>query len=304
MPKKLKFKPRAPEELNWDTQEDIFSRLCAIAVNTVKWSGLPPEIDPRFLELALFGTGTAVFFWEEVVERYVCLTCAYGGPLDIYNIPKYRRAYATNGYQRVLSDRDSVLIYNNYSRRPDFPTLELYAYRLARIMRTVDVNLNAQKTPVVVLASDNTRLSMRNLVDQYDGDQPFIYAYKGFDPESIKALRTEAPFIADRAYMLYQRIWAEALNFLGIETMDRSKMERMTTTEVRQEAGYAMAQRLVRMNARTLAAEQINRMFGLDVQVEFRQDLMEIMQAATQSLDTAEGVERLGEIHDRASMAY
>lgn len=299
MPKKkaLRLDLQNSEGMNIASQRDIYSRLCQIAVNTISWKNLPPEIDQRFLELALFGTGSAVFYWEEVVERFVCLTVMYGGPLDIYRIPKYRTAYAANGYHYKLTDKNSVILWNNYSRTSDFPTLELMSFRLANALRTMDVNLNAQKTPILLRTSQNKLLSMKNLYAQYEGNAPIIYGSKDLDPEEIGVINTTAPFIADKAFDMYQRFWEDAMNFLGIETANRVKHERLLTDEIMANLGYARAQRYVRINARKRACEEINRMFGLNIDVEFRQEMSQMVYQSSKSEPLEERVDYIGEIY-------
>ena len=76
-----------------------------------EWRNLPDTVDPRFLELTLFANGMAVFFKDE--DDYLALQCVISGPLDVYRIPTRRRAYAVNGFNRELDNKNSVIIYNN-----------------------------------------------------------------------------------------------------------------------------------------------------------------------------------------------
>lgn len=282
---RLKYQLSDAASLNALTYEDLFRRLCSVAVNTYQWINLPPEINERFLELSLFATGTAIFYWEDIAERYVALTCSYSGPLDVYNIPKRRMAYATNGYNCFLDDTNSVLMFNNYARQSDFPTLEMFAWRMTNALRTMDVNLNAQKTPVLILTDQQQLLSLKQVYNQFQGNQPAIFGSKALDPNSFKVLETNAPFVADKIFDMYLRLWEDALNFLGIETVNRVKSERLITDEVRANLGYAHAQRYVRLNARQLACREINRMFGLNIDVRFRPDLAQVVHEAAPELE-------------------
>lgn len=42
-------------------------RLTELSISMFKWTGLPDTVDERFLELALFGNGSAVFFKDDVI---------------------------------------------------------------------------------------------------------------------------------------------------------------------------------------------------------------------------------------------
>lgn len=260
-------------DLNRLTYVDYLKRLEEIALNMFEWKNLPYDIDPRFLELTLFTQGMAVFFYEEVMERYLALQTMIGGNLDVYRVPKIRRAYAINGYNKELNDKDSVLIFNNYLREPSFPTVQLYAKRLYEVERAIDVNVKAQKTPIMILCDESQRLTMKNLYEQYNGNEPFIFGSKALDLQGVKTLQTEAPYVADKLTVLKHQYWNEALTFLGVENSNTDKRERLITDEVQSNLGAVQAQRFVRLNMRRQACKQINALFGLNVWVDFRSDV-------------------------------
>lgn len=268
------------------TLNDYIRRLQELAVNTFEWKNLPPEIDVRFLEMTLFSTGMAVFYWEDIVELFVALTVMIGGDLNIYQVPKQRRAYSVNGYQCDLTNKNSVLIFNNYLREPDFPTLELYARKLYDVDRATMTNIHLQRFPLIVKTSESQRLTVENLMKQYEGDKPFILANKNLDIEEIKAISTDVPYVADKLMVAKKQIWNEALNFLGIETVNTDKAERLIVDEVSANLAYTHAQRYVRLNMRRQACEQINKMFDLDIWVDFRTDVNTPLNQTTESPTT------------------
>ena len=104
---------------------------------------------------------------------------------------------------------------NNWERIPTSQTMELFALRLYEAERASDVNIKAQKTPVLLLVDEKQRLTMENLYSQYDGNKPFIFGdKKQFNSDSIKSIRTDAPFVADKLMEYKKEIWNEALTFL------------------------------------------------------------------------------------------
>ena len=140
--------------LNMASYYEYLDRLTELAISMFDWKNLPDSIDARFLELTLFTDGQAVFFKDEELDDYLCLQVATNGGFNVYRIPLRRRAYAVNGYQKQLDIKDSVIIYNNMLRRNSIRTVKLYARRIANLDRIIDVNSNAQKTPVLVQGSD------------------------------------------------------------------------------------------------------------------------------------------------------
>jgi hypothetical protein len=257
--------------LNNRTYLQYYYRLLELAINMYEWKNLPPSVDERFLELTLFSDGMAVFFRDEVLGE-LCLQCMIGGQLDVYRIPIERTAYATNGYQARLDETNSVIIFNNYTHTNSMLDVEMYARRLYEIERTIDVNVKAQKTPLIIRATENQRLTIKNLYMQYDGNEPFIFGDKNLDMDGIKVLKTDAPYVADKLNILKRQIWNEALTYLGIENSNTEKKERLVSDEVTTNLGGVEAQRFCRLNARRQAAKKINEMFGLNISVDFRQE--------------------------------
>lgn len=243
-----------------------FYQLLEIALSRYKWIGLPKEIDERYLELTLFSKGMAVFFKDDELDEYLTLMATYGGDgLNYYMNPKKVRAYANNGYNRLLTnDKDCVMIYNNKTRMPTIQIIEMYAKRLWDLDRTIDVNVKAQKTPILITCEENQLLTMKNVYMKYIGDQPVIYGNKNLDTSSIKVLKTDAPYTADRIYELKKKYWNECLTMLGVGNMEPKK-ERMITDEAKEMTADVKANNEAYLSARQYACKKINDMFGLNV---------------------------------------
>lgn len=276
-------------QINNQTYIDYYQRLMEFAINMFEWRNLPPTVDERFLELTLYEKGYCLYFNDEVVGN-LALTCTIGGMLDVYRIPTERRAFAVNGYNKICTSQDSVLIFNNYLHTPTILTIELFARRLYEIERTIDVNVKAQKTPTLVLASEQQRLTMKNLYMQYDGNEPFIFGDKDMEFDGIKCLKTDAPYVADKLQVLKHQIWNEALTFCGIENSNQDKKERLVADEVGSNYGNIEAQRNVMLNTRRQAADKINRMFGTNIEVGFRSSLNTMVNSENVSRETIEEV--------------
>ena len=261
--------------LNNATAIQYYNRLTELSISMFEWKNLPDTVDPRFLELTLFTDGQAVFFRDEVMG-YLALQNALGGEFDVYRIPKNRRAFAVNGYQKQLDESDSVIIYNNYLHTNSMLDVRMFANRLYNLDRAIDVNANAQKTPILLLCDESERLSLENLYAQYDGNKPVIKGTRALNPNDITCINTGAPFVADKLYQLKTQIWNEALTYLGISNLNIQKKERLVSDEVTRNLGGTMASRYSRLEARKDACRQINKIFGLDLDVEYREDYNEL----------------------------
>lgn len=255
---------------------NYYDRLFELGISRFKWSNLPETVNERYLETVLFGDGAAIFFKDDVLGDFLGLRFAASGGYDVYNDPIYRRAYGSNGYQQTgLTKENSVIIWNNMLRRSCIRNIETYAYDLWNIDRTISTNVNAQKTPVLLQCSDAQRLTLKNLYMQYEGNMPFIFATRDLDLDSIKSINTGAPYVSDKLYDLKTKTWNDALTYLGISNLSISKKERLITDEVQKNQGGTIASRQSALITRKMAAEQINKMFGLSIEVDFRTDLPE-----------------------------
>lgn len=272
--------------MNNRTYMQYYNRLMELAVSMFEWNNLPePEgvklgVDSRFLELTLFADGQAVFFEDEVMG-YLALQCMINGQLNVYRIPKQRRAFSVNGYQKNLDESNSVIIYNNYLRTNSMLDVEMFAKRLYNMDRIIDVNVNAQKTPILLACDETERLTILNLYKQYDGNEPFIAGRKNLSNQPIQALSTGAPYVADKIYTLKSQIWNEALTYLGISNTNITKKERLITDEVQRNMGGVIASRYSRLEMRRKACKEINKMFNLDISVDYREDFTELVERTT-----------------------
>lgn len=248
---------------------DYYNRYVDMSISSIQWNGLPDTVDPRFLELALFSDGKAIFFNDEDIG-YLALRCAIGGRMSVYRIPLNRRAYASNGYNKQLNENDSVIIWNNLTHTNSMTLANTYSKRLCELDKTIDVNVMAQKTPILIRCDENQRLTLQDVYMKYEGNQPVIFGSKNLNPNDVSVLTTGAPYISGELYELKTKIWNESLTYLGIPNVADEKKERMVTDEVNRGQGGTIASRFSRLEARKQAAEEINRLFGLNISVEFK----------------------------------
>lgn len=251
-----------------------YDRLQELATSMFEWINVPDTIDVRFLEMTLFERGHALYFDDEEIGN-LALPATFIGKRDIYNVPIMRRAFASNGYNRELDKDNSVIIYNNYLRTNSVDIVRYYANRLWNLDRIVDVNANAQKTPVLLTGNEQQQLTLKNVYMKWDGNEPVIFGDRDFDMKAMQVLKTDAPFVAKDVYELKNQLWNEALTYLGISNTNTTKKERLITDEVIRNMGGVIASRYSRLEARRQAVDKINEMFGTKIEVNYREDYRE-----------------------------
>lgn len=257
---------------NGATYVQYYNRLMELSMSMFEWKNLPDTVDERYLELGLFSSGCMVFFKDDVIGE-LALNMTYQGGFDIYGEPTRRRAYSRyNQFQTTLNKDNSVIIWNNMLRTNSALDVQMFAYRLYNLDRIVDINANAQKTPVLITCDEKQKLTMKNLYMQYEGNYPVIFGDSNLDIKSLSVLKTDAPFVSDKIYDLKVKIWNEALTYLGISNINTTKKERMITDEVIRNQGGTIASRYSRLESRRRAVKKINKMFGLNITVDYRED--------------------------------
>lgn len=263
--------------MNNATYMQYFNRLMELSISMFEWKNLPSTCDVRYLELALFMNGSAVFFQDDVLEDYVALDVLCSGRMNVYGEPVLRRAYSRyNDYQKLLKGSNSVIIWNNYLRTNSVLDVEMFAKRLYNLDRIIDVNANAQKTPILIKCDETQRLTMLNVYKEYDGNSPVIFGDKALNSNGLDVLSTGAPYVADKIYQLKTQIWNEALTYLGISNINIQKKERLITDEVTRNQGGTIASRYSRLECRREAVKKINNMFGLNIEVNYREDFQQV----------------------------
>lgn len=255
--------------LNMAVFSDYYKRLRLLALSLFEWENLPESMNERFLEQCLYWYGKAAIVNDENLG-IINTKCTPSESLNIYGESTEYHCYST-GYDENFPLDDMVYVRNNLEALPTDATIQLFAQRLYEAERTIDVNIKAQKTPVIILCDEKQRLTMKNIYMKYDGNEPVIYGKKGLDIDDIKVLRTDAPFVADKLEEYKRNVWSEALSFLGINNVMTEKKERLVTGEVDANNQMIDLSAQTMLLTRELAADKFNRLWpGRDISVRQR----------------------------------
>lgn len=250
-----------------------FRVLTELCVNRFKWVGLPDTIDERFLEMTLFYRALAVFYWDPEYSRYLALRAGASGPTNMYDNPTKFNVMGGGGMiNRQLNSKQCVPIWSNYMRMPDLDIVQVYATKFADLDRTIEINSHNMRYAKAVNADENSVMSWRNLMHQFDGGEPLLLGTKGMDFSAATTLDLGVPpETLEKLLIAKTKLWNECMTLLGIDNNPSDKKERLVADEVKSNQGQIVASRSVNMNARMQAAAQINRLYpNLSVGVTFR----------------------------------
>lgn len=279
----MSIKKKYSEYLNNREYGNWFTKLYNIILASIEWENVPDSIDPRFIEQTLFWQGRAVWFKDDILGD-LCLPVINTSVFDWYgNLISCRgRSYNyTSDYLNCgpwningePQEQNAVIIYNNVARLPDLEIILAYAERLSNIDRTIDVNVAAQKTPVLIRCEESERFTLRSVYNDYKGNEPVIFGSKNINPNAITSISTKADFVSQDLFALRKQLLQDCLAYMGIESNVSEKAERVIAGEITANMGQIESYRQTRIYPRQQAVDVINRIFGHNIKVRFRSEL-------------------------------
>lgn len=258
---------------------DYLDRLKLIATSLFTWEGLDEVAGvgaSRFLELILYENGRAMFTKDDELG-YIVLKVLPDDKFNIYMLPTKVQGFSFE-FNRDYDFDDIVYIMNNNLCKPTFETLRLIAYRLYEVETTIETNLIAQKTPVLIEGDTKTILTLKNVYMQYSGNIPFIFGSKKFDINNkLNVLRTDAPYLLDKLALHKHEVWDEMLTFLGINNANTDKKERLITDEVNSNNELINYYLNCFYKPRKIACDELNKKYGLNIKVTLNQDIKKLL---------------------------
>jgi hypothetical protein len=279
------FRNHAPRD-RLALYETMYMRiLTEFATNRFKWSGLPDEIDRRFVEYELYRHALVVFFYDDRdYDRYFALRGSGVGKWNMYDNPTTFNVIGnTMVNRRLQAGVQCVPIWANTVRVPDWDLVLLQATKLAEIERTIEINLMAMRKPFLFAVEDTERLTFQNVWRQVQEGEPVIFGTQTLgEPLDSKVKLFDLKIDKDLVINLQlakAKIWNETMTFLGINNSNQDKRERLVVDEVGANDQQVSAARNSAMGARKYAVEQINRKYSLAVSVEWNED--ELIQTGT-----------------------
>ena len=154
------------EEKALSREYELLTEFKNLAINRFSWQNLPIGLTSEQMENLLITHGQMMCFKDDKQGIFI-LPCFGTTDINVYGLPTEYEIKGENGkYTKTISIDDGVLIKNNPMGSSDLPVLEIFAKRIDDVEMTQDVNLFQQCMPKVILADEDSKLTVKNIIDQ------------------------------------------------------------------------------------------------------------------------------------------
>lgn len=206
------------------TYDQVMANARLLATSRFKWQS--KDVQPKdrlseFIEMLLYLKGQCALFKDTDGWKVRC--CVPSGGLDEYGQPESFNLTDYNGTHIVTVKNDDerfIWIKNNAACIPTIFWIVKYCNRVAKIERTMDLNIDAQKTPFMIETSPEIHLSIQNIFKEIRQMDEVVYVdQKTGIKDNVQVLKLDAPYLVDKLYAQKQNEFNDLLNFLGINTV-------------------------------------------------------------------------------------
>ena len=242
--------------------------LAATAMSMFRYEGLPDNVRPEDLERMLLENGELIFTkWRD--EFYIFQFSGTGkqnylGEWDSYQV--------NNPYincNHVFTDKDAVRVRNTDNSVSLSGMLDMYSELLSESYITLNMSDVNARLSFLISAGDNaTKTSAELFLKQvYDGKQGIIGSQPLLDSLSVNPLADHKDF--QSVIQLNKFYYSDFFQKIGLTNLYNNIHDRISATETEFTATsiYPFVDNMKKN--REAAIEKINKLFGLNVSVEF-----------------------------------
>lgn len=267
-------------------QDPLFlltQRYINLFANRFTYDGLQEETEDMTaynnrMELMVF-FARAVAWFKDPVLGVQCLPTTGAFKYNMSGIPTEWKVFGVNGYRKDLTDKDSVLMPNDYAF--SIPFLEvLYNVRfMIDCDKTHRQNLHAMRQPLLMELEEDEKLSAANFLKQLDDFTDTIKVRKRVKdkrdkrtlddkPFDTKVFASGAQFIGDKLIADYRFFENRIFTYFGYNNENMEKKERLLVDEVNANNSVLNSNFTVGLTVRKKALEKVNKMFGTNITIK------------------------------------
>ena len=280
-------------------KDHFMKKFEIIALNLFSWENLPPTIEERYIEKALFDKGLVCLVDDNNFGQIV-VGCNYSQNMNIWGEPtevitsgfnyiktfKIENTINTNSiididYSDVNEIKNNevesaIVCQNNDLYISTRKILEYYVNKLVEVELSTFTNIYLQKFPFLINTTKDNETTMRTLIDKVDKGEPYImYNKKIADlTTAVDVFNLNVPFVADKLLQYRFETEREIYTLFGFNN-NFEKKERLLTDEVNVNNDFINCNIDSMFKKRKEFAELMNVKYGWNVQVKKRYEIKE-----------------------------
>lgn len=259
-----------------------------IALNLFSWENLPPTIEERYIEKALFNKGLVCLVDDDNFGQIV-VPCNYSQNMNIWGEPtevitsgfNYIKTFSientlnTNTYLE-FDNKSAIVCQNNDLAISTREILEYYVNKLVEVELSTFTNVYLQKFPFLINTTKDNEMTMKTLISKVDKGEPYImYNKKIADlTTAVDVFNLNVPFVADKLLQYRFETEREIYTLFGFNN-NFEKKERLLTDEVNVNNDFINCNIDSMYKKRKQFAELMNAKYGWNVQVKKRYEIKE-----------------------------
>lgn len=274
-------------------------KYLGLAMNTFKYTNLPDEIRPRYIERPLHEEESMAFCYDSEKDLYIALPYAPSGNLNMYGEHiDYRVIAYAGGYNKefkkfgtwamyggklVQNDKNgpfdvAVEIRNTEMSVPTMDFVLIMITKMANVLFTLKYNTDAQKNPYILNVTQKDKNSLSKAYKAMESFEPIIIANKekAALSEAFETFDTPTQFIGGELYGLFKSYESDLLSHMGINNSNINKQQRVQSSEVNANNDFINHNMMMMYDARVEYIGRVNEAFGLDIKVDINYDYIDL----------------------------
>ena len=280
---------------------DIYNRY----IYRYEQRNLPETCSPRFLENALFFRGKACFIKDKQLDFLTLFANCVGMP-TVYGEWTKILATGANGYNKEYKNfletgdnknANCVLIRENASMFPPMIYAALFTGQLCEIRRTILTTSRKLRNPYLILSDVNISDSINKILkkSEAEGSYAVVASKKLLDKDIIQLFNTNIDSTAlNVLWDTYDKFESQLKTQMGeVSVNNPDKKERMLVDEVNANNETTNIHDDIGLVWRKMACDQINKLQGLNVDVELRKPVDENYENDTEEENLQEVTDEL-----------
>ena len=249
--------------------DTIKRQMMLIAENRIRYTGIPSTVDMSYVNKVLIERGAVAFFADEILG-FLILPFNLIGKLDCYGNPTTIQCYSVNGYvSKILKKNEYAILWDNTSKISLLKDIYILAERMAIATRTMDINISQQKTPRFFKTSTENEQTVKKIINNVDTYENLVVTFDNIAIDDFSVVLSPAPYITDKLYDYYDRLWAEFLRLIGMNSITSTKKERLLTDEIRYSQGGALLTRESFLSTRERWIKEVAEKFNVIITYEY-----------------------------------